>query len=271
MKRDYERSAIEKLPISAVVVSCNEGHLLEDCLTSIQFCSEIILVDLDSVDNTQAIAQDLKCKYILHQRVPIVEHIRAWIHQETKFDWILFVDPDEVYSSELQDDIRELFSLEISEKVGMIFLPWQFYFGDYKLKGTFWGGKKFKRILKHKHRNTFSRNVHKDMKLKEGFVHLKIPHRGTNVIVHKWVSGRKEMLEKHQRYLKEDGISMHNNGKVYAKWKQNFYAIGGFIYSFVWKRGFLDGKLGLELSIFFASYTFGQWKSLKEYELSIKG
>ena len=79
-----------KLPISAIVVGCNESHLLENCLKSLKFCNELIYIDLESQDNSISKARKYVSQIIERERVPIVEIIHAQIQNITKYKWILF-------------------------------------------------------------------------------------------------------------------------------------------------------------------------------------
>lgn len=114
---------LDKLPISAVVVSCNEAHLLEPCLQSLSFCEEIILIDLESLDDSLTVAQKYATRCLSLPKVPVVEQIRKQIAHETTFDWILFIDPDERIDYELSIQLKSVF-INISPAIKAISVPW---------------------------------------------------------------------------------------------------------------------------------------------------
>ena len=60
-------SSHKKSTISAVVLTYNEENNLKDCLQSLKWCDEIIVVDSGSTDQTQKIAEDEGVKFILHE------------------------------------------------------------------------------------------------------------------------------------------------------------------------------------------------------------
>ena len=97
---------MNKLPISALVVSCNEGYLLEDCLKSLSFCDEIVGVNLESNDNTEALFKRYANSYENLSRVPLVEEIHPLVIPLLKNDWIILIDPDERILEPLQSDIE---------------------------------------------------------------------------------------------------------------------------------------------------------------------
>ncbi|MEL6719279.1 MAG: glycosyltransferase [Bacteroidota bacterium] len=260
---------MKKLPISAVVVSCNEGDLLKECLENIQFCDELIVVDLNSTDNTVLVAAQYTNNVIFHKPVRVVEYVRAWIKDKVKYDWILFVDPDEVYPDSLRLEIEQLFEDGIEYNISGVELPWQFYFKQYPLKGTNWGGKQYKTALRHRYRNNFSEDVHRDMNSKDGYNLIRIEMNDRNAIKHKWMQSYVQLIQKHNRYIKEEGKSLFNCGKRYSLSEHAKEVYRAFRYSLVTKKGYLDGMIGLLLSLFWAWYNFKIWNSLKKYQSSI--
>ncbi len=255
--------------ISAVVVSHNEGHLLANCLKSISFCDEIILVDLESTDNTKEIAEKYGVNYIYHKRVPIVEIIHTWIQDRTKHDWILIIDPDELCSENLAQEILKIIPV-VSEKIGLISVPWRFYFGRYLLKGTQWGGENRKVLLVNRNKFYFSEEVHRSRHLKEGYKGLEIKANATNCVQHFWMQNIKQLINKHKRYLNEEGKSRYNHG-YRCTLKRLLQTPFRAFYSSYWKKkGVKDGFIGLFLSFFWAWYETKAELELYKYSNNMK-
>ena len=229
---------MKKLPISAIVVSCEEAHLLKDCLLSLGFCKEIIVIDLESRDETQEVATSLSTKLMIHPRVPIVEQLRSWCMKQTKFDWVLFLDPDERINLDLQLSLIKQFE-SIDRTIGSIDCPWQFFFRDYPLQGTVWGGKKYKRILVHKDRIEVSPLVHQPFRLKEGYETLLIGHE-KGQLNHLWGESWVQLFHKHQRYLKEEGKAQFLQGKKYSFRAHLWETIKAFYFCFFTRKGYRD-------------------------------
>lgn len=259
----------EKLPISAITVSFNEGYLLDACLSKLTFCDEIILVDMESSDNTVEIAQKYATKILTHHKVPLVEIALANIIPKTKHDWILFMDPDGVVSDGLIDEIYTLFPT-LNDKIGMVKSPYQYYFGKHALKGTRWGGVKTIRLLAHREKIHYSGNVHQGQKIRAGYEIFKINPKKDVVVHHYWMINNEQFLEKHMRYLLNEGKSQYDNGKRYSLFIQVARSVYGFVNSYFLKKAFLDGYLGFYLSVFWSWYVFMRWHALREYEKSLK-
>ncbi len=84
-----------KIKISAVTNVRNESANIYDCLDSIKFADEIIVVDMESSDNTKEIAKEFTDKIYDHPAVGYVEPARNFALKKAVGDWILLVDADE--------------------------------------------------------------------------------------------------------------------------------------------------------------------------------
>ncbi|AOW19499.1 glycosyltransferase [Urechidicola croceus] len=255
--------------ISAVVVSHNEGHLLDACLKSILFCDEIIVVDLESTDNTKEIAEKYEAKYIYHQKVPVVEIIHTWIQDKTKYDWILITDPDEVCSNDLSKELLEILP-SVPLDIGLIDVPWKFYFGNHLLKGTQWGGVQRRVFLVNKNRFIFTKEVHRGRHLKKGYKPYIVKNKGNNFVHHFWMQNLRQLTAKHKRYLNREAESRYNSGER-STIKQILKTPLNEFYSSFWiKNGFKDGFTGFFLSLFWAWYETKAKLKLYIYSNKIK-
>src|SRR5438309_1787459 len=136
----------EGLPATALVSSHNEAHLLGRCLDSVAFCDEVIVIDIDSHDDTADVARAHGARVIEHVWVPIAERARLELLDEAQHDWLLFLDPDEILSPALAAQLTALVPA-LPPTVAVVDCPWQFYFRGKPLRGTFWGGVNRKRTL----------------------------------------------------------------------------------------------------------------------------
>lgn len=259
------RNSPEKIKSTCVVVCFNEGKLLIDSIRSIQFCQEIIIIDLASEETIKNIANRFNAKYIPHPKVIVVEHVRKKIKDQAKYDWILFLDPDELLTPNLQKAIQSQFN-KIGENVGVIELPWRFYFMGRPLKGTIWGGDKKKRVLVHRERVHWYDHVHRGIELKDGFTKHSIENTSDEYIHHNWVLSVPAFIEKHKRYIREEGKARYENGLRYSLFSNIKETLYSFKYCFFDQKGYKDGLLGLGLSLFWMWYVNRSLISLKRYE-----
>lgn len=81
--------------ITACIVCRNEADRIEECLTSVAWVDEIVVMDLSSTDESAALARQHGARVISRSAVPIVELVRNEVASHARGDWILVLDPDE--------------------------------------------------------------------------------------------------------------------------------------------------------------------------------
>lgn len=259
-----------KPPISAVVVTFNEGHLLEQCLRSIQFCDEIIVVDLGSTDNSVDIALKLGARVLSHERVPIVEIVRHWAVDKIKHDWMLITDPDEAIHQNLAREIVNRLP-NIPNDVAVIWAPIQFYFKQYPLKGTIWGGNNNRLLLLNKQRIRLHPKVHHaGIELRTGFRSMAFPLEDNNIIHHYWMQSYGTLISKHRRYIKQEGKAKFESGERGSFKLLLKVGVRSFYQCYIVKKGYRDGLTGLFLSLLWGWYNTGSTISLLKYQRFMK-
>lgn len=241
-----------KLPISAMVVAKNEAELLKDCLPKLTFCDEIIVIDLNSIDDTIEVAKKNNAKVLKSGDAPFAEFVLKRHFSEAKHDWVLITDPDEIISKVLEKEIISLYNKKLKLKscaIGVVNAPIFFYFNKRKLKGTSWGGLKYRHYLVHKERFYFEEKVHSGRKLKDGYGNFYIKFKKDNFIKHFWLDSYSQFVEKHKRYLHYEGKTRYENGNRTSILKILIEPINQFYSCFFLSRGFKDGIVGLNLSV----------------------
>ena len=262
-----QQPVVNTLPISAVVVCYNEAGLLATCLASLQFCQEIIVIDLGSTDASRSVASEYAHRILTHQRLPDVGVVRNWATDKTRFDWILFIDPDERIDDQLAEAMAHAFQHKTPHAAAFS-VPWQFYFKKHRLRGTFWGMPDTRKtILINRRQVHVPEEVHKGYEVTslDGQI-VPIKREERNVLHHYWMNGWGQLLEKHRRYLLLEGEAKFKAGWRYNRKKQVKQFLTTFNDSFVIYRGWQDGVTGFSLSLFYAWYNFNVWHSLKKYQ-----
>jgi len=90
--------------LSAVIITHNAAGQLEDCLNSLSFVSEIIILDSGSEDETGNIAQTHGARFIYQNWLGYGPQKQKAV-ELAKHDWVLCLDADERISSELKASI----------------------------------------------------------------------------------------------------------------------------------------------------------------------
>lgn len=262
-------SAKETLPITAIVGSHNEAELLERCLPGLAFCDEVIVIDIDSRDETAEVARRCGARVIRHPWVPIAERARLELVGEAKHDWLLFLDPDEVLPAPLATQLGDLLPT-LAADVAVVDCPWQFYFRGQPLRGTVWGGITRKRTLARRGAAELRPTVHGGTRVPAGYDAQAIPYSGENAIAHYWAPGYRQLIAKHWRYLKLEGRDRYEHGMVTGYRDITSTPWRAFRESLITRAGYRDGTTGVALSLLWAGYSTGAKIALL-YELRREG
>jgi glycosyltransferase involved in cell wall biosynthesis len=95
--------------ISVVINTLNEETNLPKALASVKsLATQIIVVDMHSVDNTRTIAKDAGATVFLHDKIDYVEPARNFAISKANSEWILILDADEEVPKSLRGKIREI-------------------------------------------------------------------------------------------------------------------------------------------------------------------
>jgi len=100
-----------RLPISVVVPVLNEEANLADCLASVRFADEVFVVDSGSTDRTVEIAQAHGARVVQFRFQPGGPRKKNWALENLPFrnEWVLLLDADERVTPELEEEIRREF------------------------------------------------------------------------------------------------------------------------------------------------------------------
>ena len=96
-------------PLSVLVPVNNEAANLRDCLASVSFAQEIVVVDSGSTDGTQAIAEAAGARVIQFAWNGKLPRKKNWALENVPWqhEWVLIIDADERITPELEREIRQ--------------------------------------------------------------------------------------------------------------------------------------------------------------------
>lgn len=255
------------LPITAIVVTYNEAKRLPECLQSLDFCDELIVVDLGSTDATLDIAKSFTSQTIIIPRVDYGELALIQVLETARNDWVISQDPDEVFPEKLIQQLREVIS---DESVAKIITPLKFYFLGKPLEGSVWGGEKYKDRVFNKHKVTITPLIHQGIKVKPGFRSATISFEVDNHIKHYWTDTIGNLFEKHWRYIKNEGKTRYITGKRFSiktLLRSTYYALVDNLFRY---HALKDGVRGIFLSLFYAWYIMMSNLSLFYYQTFVE-
>jgi len=93
------------MKISIIILNKNEEEVIRDCLESVKWADEILVLDGGSTDGSLEIAKEFKVRVIRQTG----DGYASWRNQgkeEAKGDWILYLDADERITPLLKEEIK---------------------------------------------------------------------------------------------------------------------------------------------------------------------
>lgn len=121
---------------SVIINTRNEAKNIKRAINSVKpWAYEIVVVDMESTDDTPKIAKSLKAKVYTHKNIGYVEPARNFAISKAKGDWILILDADEEAPKTL---LNKLSSLAESESITHVLIPRKNYIFDKWIKHSRW-------------------------------------------------------------------------------------------------------------------------------------
>lgn len=96
--------------ISAIILTKNSEELIADCIDSVSFCNEVIVIDDSSTDRTPDLAKHLGARVFNYRSKSFAEK-RNFGLEKAKYKWVLYIDDDERVTKKLRENI-----LKVAEK-----------------------------------------------------------------------------------------------------------------------------------------------------------
>lgn len=225
--------------ISAIIITKNEEQRIGRCLESLFWADEIIVVDSGSADRTRNICES-------YPSVRFVEHPWGGFGRQKNYalqcalgKWVFSIDADEVVSPELATEIMA--TLEHPACAGYLVPRKNFYRGQWVRHSGWWPDPVLRLFRRDKGRFS-DRSVHETVEL-DGR-----PGRLDGCLEHHSFSGIADFLRKADSYSSLGADVMLQQGKRSSVVLALVKSAATFFKTFVLKRGFLDGYVGVLIS-----------------------
>ena len=222
--------------ITALAITYNEEINVARYVENLGFADEIIFVDSYSTDKTVEIAESLGVKVIQRKFTNFSEQ-RNFAISKAKNDWILFFDLDEVVSSELANEITTVMNTP-SDRVAY-FVKRNFHFLGKRLKYSGWQTDKVIRFFDRRHCSYNGNLVHEEVAANGKIGYLK------NSADHFSYKSFDNYNNKLNLYSKLQAESLYKKKVRPNAYHFFFRPLYRFLYQYIVRLGFLDGKEGL--------------------------
>ncbi len=234
--------------ISAVVLTKNEEKNIKECLETLQWCDEIIVVDDNSEDKTVEIAKKMRAKVFIRSLGRDFSNQRNFGLEKAKGDWVLFVDADERVSLELQKEIESVLKNGKSTVSGYLLKREDRIWGQ-SLKYGETAGIRLIRLGK-KGKGKWEKPVHETWNIKGEVGELKSP------LFHFPHPTITEFLEEINFYSTLRARQLYQENRKTNLFEILAYPTGKFLKNYLLKLGFLDGMPGFVVALLMSFHSF---------------
>lgn len=256
----------QRQTLSVAIITLNEEQNLARTLASVQFADEIVVIDSGSTDRTVEIARDYDAKVFQEPWKGFARQKNSAIEKCTG-TWILSLDADEELTIELQREIRLLLRHKPQADAYLIrrrnlFLNAWMRFGGY------YPDPKLRLFRRH------AANFAPPTRFTERPVHETIAFDGIletlqHDLIHHAYPTIESYIEHMDRYSTLGAQIIVEKGKTSRSWWSFYYNVFiiptfTFLWNFIFRFGFLDGREGFLLHLYHSTYT--SWKYAKAWQ-----
>lgn len=269
------------IPVSVLILSLNEECNIARCIKSISWCDDIVVLDSGSQDATREITEAHGARLFERAFDDFASQRNFALENFVfKYEWVLHLDADEVVTSALRDEIvaaiahSKYRAYRVPSKL-MFLGKWLRFSGMYPTYQVRLGHVEHLRFKQvgHGQRELLDRGLIGT--LQQPYLHFCFS------------KGLSEWIEKHNRYSTDEAFQGLETGRIQeAGWKRllssadkterrralkklaarlPFRPTLRFVYMYLFRLGFLDGRAGFIYCRLMASYEY--WIVLKTREI----
>ena len=241
------------VPLSVVILTKNEASRIQECLESVGWAAERLVVDDESTDETVRLAESLGAR-VLRRKMDIEGRHRNWAYAQAQHEWVLSLDADERVTPELAEEIQAAIG---SGRYDVYAIPRRNYLGTHWIRYGGWYPSAQVKLFK---RSVF--------RWEETTVHPRaITNRACGELrgdlLHFSYRDLADFVQKQDRHTTLEAQKWVMDGRRVTLGKALWRTVDRFVRSYALKQGFRDGWLGLVLAWRAGTY---QWLSYTKYQ-----
>ena len=245
------------MTLSVVVITHNEEHNIGRLLESVNWADECIVLDSGSTDRTVEVARSLGAKVYCEPWKGYAPQKNSAIEKACG-DWILALDADEAVEPELMAEIR--YAIDRNPPAQGFRIPFKhFFLGRWMRHGGYYPDRKL-RLFRRGQGRFGERPVHESVQVNGPVATL------SHAILHYGYPSLEGYIRSMNRYSSLGAeIVLDAGRRRFSVINVFLRPLVTFLYNYVFRLGFLDGREGLLLHLYHAAYV--SWKYAKAWEL----
>lgn len=248
------------MKISIVIITKDEEKMIGDCLHTLVWSDEIIVIDTGSKDNTNKIAKKYNAKIVEYKSGKNFSDWRNKGIKEAKGAWILYIDADERIPVSLKDEILKVINNESS--LNAYAIPRRNFMFGQEMKHIAVPPDYQKRLFRKKYLKNWIGEVHEEPVFDGNLGYLK------NAMIHEKHESFSEMVEKTNKWSNIEAALMYKANHPPMNIPRFLSAMGReFWQRMVVHKAFLDGKIGIMYAFYQVFSRFTSYAKLWEMQL----
>jgi glycosyltransferase involved in cell wall biosynthesis len=243
--------------ISVCIIAKNEEKKIKDCLESVRWADEIVVVDSHSTDATVRICREYTDHVIVRDWPGHIEQ-KNFAIDSASHPWILSLDADERLSGALREEIQELRGSGRLEEVDGYRMPRLVnYAGKWIYHCSWYPGYKIRLFRKDKGR-WGGENPHDTVTCEGKIRTLKAD------LLHYSFDSVSDHIKTIDFFTGISAEELYKKGKKGGWHFLVFRPLWCFVKMYLFKLGFLDGRAGLTICVLSACHVFVKYVKLRE-------
>lgn len=243
------------MKLSVIVITKNEAANIADCLRSVAFADEFIVVDSGSTDGTVELARALGARVEVTSDWPGFGPQKNRALDLAAGDWVLSIDADERVTPALAREIQEIVAAPRADTYEIARLS-NFCGRDIRHSG--WWPDYVLRLFKRGMARFNDAAVHERAMPVNG----QPPLRLTGYFQHFPYGNLDALITKINRYSSDAAAMMYAKGRRTSVFGALGHSLWTFVRIYLIRRGFLDGRHGLVLAVTAAAGSFFRYAKL---------
>ena len=241
-------------PLSAVLITRDAAGQLPECLATVGFCDEILVVDSESKDGTAELAERLGARVIRSHWRGFGPQKRFAVSQATH-DWVLCVDADERVTPELGAAMEAALANPAANAVAYRFARCNRFMGRYLRHGE--GYPDWSLRLFDRRRSEWSDDAVHEKVIVDGPVRTL-----AGDLLHDSAESLESYLDKQNRYTTLAARMALDRGERPSTFRMLASPLVRFVKFYFIRRGFLDGLPGLVHTTLGCSNSFNKYAKM---------
>lgn len=245
--------------LSVILITKNEEQNVAECLASIRWANEIIVVDAESTDRTVEIARTFTPHVFIEPWAGFAMAKQFALDRATG-EWILWIDADERVTDELAEELHAVIATNDASMNAYRIARRAFFLGKW-IRHCGWYPGYVVRLFRRSAARFSDHDVHEEVLVDGSIGTLK------SDMLHYTDRDLAHYFQKFNRYTSLAADRSHHDGKRASVFDIMLRPGWMFLRMYFFKLGFLDGMHGFVLSVLSASYVLTKYAKLWEKDL----